>query len=94
MSAVARSTKTANERQARSTLSDEVQPAADDRQKKAALRGATFYFPSQPFRTCFWLARFSCFAARFSFTLRPGFFASPVGLDLTAIGDAPDSKNP
>ena len=46
----------------------------------------TGYLVTQPLRACFGEACFSFFAARFSLTERPGFFVSPVGLDLVAIG--------
>ena len=47
---------------------------------------------SQPFRACFCSACFWCLAARFSLTLRPGFFDSADGRDFSAMAPAYDSE--
>jgi hypothetical protein len=55
---------------------------------KRGLRGGAGlerYFASQDLRACFWLACFSCFAARFSFRVRPGFLGWLDGVDFVAI---------
>jgi len=44
------------------------------------------YLDSQPLRTAFCAACLAFFAARFSFRVRPGFFASADGFDFSAMG--------
>src|SRR5205807_7651447 len=43
------------------------------------------YFASHAFRACFCEACFSCFAARFSLSDRPGFLDWPDGVDFVAM---------
>jgi hypothetical protein len=43
------------------------------------------YLASQPRRACFCASCFACFAARFSFNVRLGFFGWLDGVDLVAM---------
>jgi hypothetical protein len=58
--------------------------------RRSACAARLDYFESEARRACFWASCLECFAARFSLSDLPGFFALPDGIDLDAMAQAYD----